>query len=267
MRPKKEYSFSGGTWLDTYADMVTLMLTFFVLLFAMSTMNQAKWKKMVEAFQERGFVTQESAKASGQGSSKAQAGPGNGEPGGGESTERVDKVTEFSQLYRYLKQYVDDNNLQSSVKIFKGDHYSFLTFTNNVFFEGNSAVLMPKGKETLDYLCGAIKNIPDQIGEIRFMGHTAKDSYVTTAETQIFDRELSMDRAKNCLLYVQLKGIIDPAKLVSEGYGHYRPIAPHDGTEANRIKNRRVEIYISEEGSDAVSLSDIYKDTYKKNPG
>jgi chemotaxis protein MotB len=50
MRKKKEYPSECPSWLDTYSDMVTLMLTFFVLLFAMSTMSSAKWQKLVKAF-------------------------------------------------------------------------------------------------------------------------------------------------------------------------------------------------------------------------
>ena len=50
MKKKKRDSGGGGSWLDTYADMVTLLLTFFVLLFSMSTVEQSKWEALVESF-------------------------------------------------------------------------------------------------------------------------------------------------------------------------------------------------------------------------
>ena len=48
-------------------------------------------------------------------------------------------------------------------------------------------------------------------------------------------------------------------KLTSTGHGEFRPIAAHDGTEATRVKNRRVEIYIMKQGSQEISLDEIYE--------
>ena len=42
---------SGGNWLDTYADMVTLLLTFFVLLYASSSIDEQKWQQILQAFE------------------------------------------------------------------------------------------------------------------------------------------------------------------------------------------------------------------------
>ncbi|MDD2569268.1 MAG: flagellar motor protein MotB [Clostridia bacterium] len=257
-RKKRDYP-KGSNWLETYADMVTLLLTFFVMLFSMSSVDAGKWKVLVEAFAANSQITQELDLSQLEGQAKQEL-PDPEDLAAAAANANVEKVTEFNQLYNYLQKYIEENNLQGSVQIHKGDGYNFLTFTNNIFFDGNSAVLRPEGKEVLNFLCGAIKNIPNQIEEIRFFGHTAKDSVVVTAETQTFNRQLSMDRAGNVLLFVQLKGVIDPKKLVAEGYGSYRPIVPHDDTEATRIKNRRVEIYISEDGTDTKSLDVIYDD-------
>ncbi len=266
-RKKKEYQFVGGSWLDTYADMVTLLLTFFVLLFSMSTIDSEKWKVLVQAFMARGGANQQIQLAEGdqKGSETEDISLPDSPAVVTEASppEDITEVEDFDQLYWYLKQYVEANNLQGSVKLYKGDGYTFLTFTNNIFFDGNSAVLRPEGKRILDFLCDAVKNIPGQIEELRFFGHTAKDSIVTTEETQIFDRELSMDRAKNVLLYVQLRNVIEPKKLVGEGYGSFRPVVPFDGTEETRVKNRRVEIYISKTGTATVSLDEIYSDMNK----
>ncbi|QAT50682.1 hypothetical protein EQM14_13440 [Caproiciproducens sp. NJN-50] len=267
MRKKKQDDSSGGpSWLDTYADMVTLLLTFFVLLFSMSTLNSSKWQKLVLALtanvaknpvnSEQQVVIDPSALTASRAPDAAASDEGLGQ----ESQPLVDKVTNFDQLYAYLKNYIEKNHLDDNVKIYKGDGYTFLSFRNSIFFDGDSSVLRTQGKVILDYLCNAMANIPDQIGEIRFYGHTAKVSATNTPERQAFDRGLSDDRAKNVLLYVQAKGIIGGAKMVSEGYGEYRPIVPDDGTEATRAKNRRVEIYISKNGTTDDVLEKVYEE-------
>lgn len=262
-RKKADNSGGGPSWLDTYADMVTLVLTFFVLLFSMSTMNASKWQKLVMALNENlaknpPANTQQIAGGSDSLSGSIALDASAPNEGLGQETQPVDKVTDFDELYSYLKQYIDKNNLQGSVGIYKGDGYTFLSFQNSIFFDGDSAALRPDGTKILDFLCDAMSGISDQIGEIRFYGHTAKVSPTDTPERQAFDRGLSDDRAKNVLLYVQAKGIIGGAKMVSEGYGEYRPIVPDDGTEATRAKNRRVEIYISKSGGAQDVLEKVY---------
>lgn len=260
----------GPNWLDTYADMVTLLLTFFVMLFAMSTMDASKWQTLVKAFAtnkqatatiEQAITASPSSLSSG---ANFDAGKITSTSSGGTSENASSasngKVTDFDSLYKYMNDYVNEKGLQSSVQVHKGDNYTFITFQNSIFFNGDSSVLRDDGKKILDFLCGGIKNIPDQIGEIRFYGHTARAGGSTTLAAQAFDRSLSSDRAKNVLLYVQVKNIIDPGKMVSEGYGEYRPIVPHDNTEATRAKNRRVEVYISKSGKVSSVLDDIYKD-------
>ncbi len=270
-RKKADPGGGGPNWLDTYADMVTLLLTFFVMLFAMSTMDATKWQKLVKAFStnKQATATMEQAIQSDDLNPDsgayfdADTSSMNSEAGQGEeadSGDGSDRVTDFDSLYKYLNDYVHENGLQDSVQVHKDENYTFLTFQNSIFFNGDSSELRDDGKKILDFVCDGIKNIPDQIGEIRFYGHTARVGDSTTTTAQAFDRALSSDRAKNVLLYVQLKNIIDPGKMVSEGYGEYRPIVPHDGTEATRAKNRRVEIYISKAGKVSSVLDEVYKD-------
>lgn len=265
MRKKKKSSSQCANWLDTYSDMVTLLLTFFVLLFSMTTMNAEKWKKLVSALQLKNGTPPSSVAAvdinklklpqaaSSSGSKASSASSASSSAG-----KDVDKVANFDDLYPYFKNYIVKNHLQTQVGVYKGNGYTFLSFRNSIFFSGDSAELGSQGKKLLDILCDAMSGIPNQIGEVRFYGHTAKVSATNTAERQAFDRGLSSDRAKNVLLYVQAKGIIGGEKMVSEGYGEYRPFVKDDGTEATRAKNRRVEIYISKVGKSQDELQQIY---------
>ena len=241
--------------------MVTLMLTFFVMLFAMSSMDSSKWKQLVTAFASKQPVTasaQQSASTKDISVSELTAQLNAASAGAAKGTSSGKKEMDFDDLYQYIKGYVDQKGLGSSVTVHKGDGYTFITFQNSIFFNGDSAVLRDDGKSILDYISTGIKNVSGQVGEIRFYGHTARADDQKTQASLAFDRKLSTDRASNVLLYIQYKNIVDPKKMVSEGYGEYRPIVPHDGTEATRVKNRRVEIYISKAGSSSRTLDDIY---------
>ena len=260
MRKKKEHSSQCADWMNTYSDMVTLLLTFFVLLFAMTSINSEKWKNLVTALNTRAGVHATSSAIS-QNANGLQLSSLASVPSKTSSSETdvvVDKVRNFDDLYFYFKNYIEKNNLENGITLYRGDSYDFFSFQSTVFFNGDSAVLQPGGKKILDFLCDAISGIPDQIGEIRFYGHTAKVSATDTASRQAFDRGLSDDRAMNVLLYVQSKKIIGGKKMVSAGYGEYWPIVKDDGTEATRAKNRRVEIYISKTGKTDNILPEIY---------
>jgi chemotaxis protein MotB len=263
-RKKPDDGGGGPNWLDTYADMVTLMLTFFVMLFAMSSMDSSKWKKLVQAFatnKPTAAAQQASNSLSSQLSEAVVLPPANTQSNanqGNSSTSSGKGSMDFDDLYQYIKSYVDQKGLGTSVTVHKGDGYTFITFQNSIFFDGDSSVLKEQGKGILDYLCIGLKQVSNQVGEMRFYGHTARADDQKTPESLAFDRKLSTDRASNVLLYVQYKNIIDPKKMVSEGYGEYRPLVPHDGTEATRVKNRRVDLYISKTGSSDKTLDEIY---------
>ncbi|NCC86328.1 MAG: hypothetical protein EOM05_00470 [Clostridia bacterium] len=258
-RKSSSYDESGGpNWLDTYADMVTLLLTFFVLLFSMSSISSEKWEMLVKSFEgasevdpPQHFVVRP----------KDEDTLGEGILEGQEDSLPItspEDVKEFDDLYEYFKQFIEQNNLQDDVEIFKGDGYTFITFRNNIFFDGNSSVLKSEGKQIIDILSEAFKNIVHQIGKVSFEGHTARSGSAETANDLIRDRQLSSERAVNVLCYAQGKSVIEGQKLTATGHGEFRPIVPHDGTEATRIKNRRVEIYIVKEGTDDLSLDEVY---------
>ncbi len=248
----------GPNWLDTYADMVTLLLTFFVLMFAISSVDAQKWEIVVRSFE--GATEVETPQQFVVNPSKDDK-PGDGILEGQDEKLPVtspEEVTEFDDLYSYLKHYVEENNLQQDVEVIKGEGYTFITFRNNIFFDGDSSVLKPEGKQILDIMCNAFVNITDQVGKVSFEGHTARQGNAETANDLVRDRQLSSERAVNTLCYVQKKNILDGNKLTSTGHGEFSPIVPHDGTEATRVKNRRVEICILKQGSENISLDEIY---------
>lgn len=246
-RKKKANEEGQANWLTTYSDMVTLLLTFFILLYAMSTVDANKWVKIVEAFSDgKNVITA----------------PDNLPPGDklidSGSTEDSPAIEEedsdgLDVLYHMLSTYVDENKLDSDVELYKSEQFVFIRFTNNVFFDGYSAILKNSGEKILDVLAGGIKKADVYIEEIIIAGHTAE---VEDDMNQI-DRKLSSERADNVLLYLESKNVTYPGKYVSVGYGLYRPIAPNISSEG-RAANRRVEIFISRKGYPVGFTEHIY---------
>jgi chemotaxis protein MotB len=95
----------------------------------------------------------------------------------------------------------------------------------------------------LDEVCTLLSDAVNAIDEVRILGHTAQSS--PTRQNKVReDRFLASNRATNVLVYIQEHSILDPARLVSEGMGQWRPVESND-TEEGRSKNRRVEMIIS----------------------
>ena len=268
MKKKRNVDEGGGpNWLDTYADMVTLLLTFFVLLFSMSTVNAEKWEILVKSFQGRSGQQQQISiedKAEVAVNPEDEVGDGDNEIAQ-PIPKTPEDVTDVESLYIYLSNYIKSNNKQADVEVKKGDGFTFITFRNNIFFDGDSSVLRDEGKEILTVLSRGIKPINEKVEIVRCSGHTARARSANSPNIDVLDWELSALRAAHVVSYISQKNVIDKDKLSSVGYGEHHPIVPHDGTEKTRIKNRRVEIFISEKDSATISLDEIYKEIDKLN--
>ena len=132
-----------GTWMNTYSDLVTLLLTFFVLLYSMSSVDAEKWEMIVKAFSNPGDDTQQVVigNAQDQGDQLLTATGDMPPPGDKESLERTDQQmpANFDELYEYLKSYAASQGMEDSVQISKGDGSVYIRFQNNLFFAPASA--------------------------------------------------------------------------------------------------------------------------------
>lgn len=246
MKKRRKKSEEGGSnWMDTYGDMVTLLLCFFVLLYSISSVDQSKWIKLVESFNpEAKKVSQIVTDTEVEADDEVPAGV------------NADEQAAFDELHDRLKQAVQDAGIESEVELTKGDGYSFVRFRDTMFFDGDSSIIRPEGKQILDIFAAAIAPAGDIIQEIQILGHTTQ-ALPDVQNDVVSDRVLSAERAANVTGYIQNKNILSPDKLVSVGYGQFRPVAPFD-TEANRSKNRRVEFIITKNNSVQRSLDEYY---------
>lgn len=252
---KKKSSVNKDAWLNTYADMITLVLVFFILLYSMSTIDQEKFQMLVKAFTADPETLEKIRLLESE--NELDAGKPDVEEGGikgdniGQEEEVIDNLDE---LYEYLKKYVEENNLQDSVQVEKGKNLVYVRFMSTLFFEADRATLKPGGQEILNYVGGALGQVEPYIKFIRIDGHTAQAPPGTST---VDDRLLSTDRANAVLKYLEVRYVKDPAKLLAVGYGMYKPVAPND-TEMNRAKNRRVEILVAKADSLQDELDKIY---------
>ena len=106
---------------------------------------------------------------------------------------------------------------------------------NNIQFDVNSAKLKPAGQAELNKLVTLMQQ--NSSIEILLSGHTSSEG------SAVLNRELSLKRVRSCKDYLISKGI-DDGRITIKGVGPDNPIAPND-TEANRAKNRRVELKIT----------------------
>lgn len=225
MRRKRSGS-GGANWMDTYGDMVTLLLCFFVMLYSMSSMDKSKWIALVQALNPSADISGTTTEVPPEGSEVTQ--------------EKVD--ADIEALYQAMQQYVQQENLTSQISITKGSGYVFVSFDDTVFFDGDSWELLDAGKAILDQVASSISEVSDSIDEIRVLGHTAQAS--DQPNRPEVDRFLASNRASVVTVYLQEKNIVDPSRLVSVGYGQWRPVADNSTSEG-RAKNRRVELLVT----------------------
>jgi len=250
---KRQPAVEGGSnWMDTYGDMVTLLLCFFVLLYSISSTDQQKWEILVRALNPEAFeVSQIVVDHTTQ---EGQYDLGS-EPIDDEITD------EFDDLYYTLKKVVEEAGLsQEQVQITKGAGFPFITFREYLFFDGNSSVLREDGKVMLRKFAAAVGKANNSIKELRVLGHTSQGDPTRPNNPEV-DWVLSSERAGRVTAFLQMNSTIEPNKMTSTGYGQFRPIAPFDTTE-NRAKNRRVEIIITKSDAVEQSLDEYYTEVY-----
>lgn len=249
----------GGSWMDTYGDLVTLLMTFFVLLYSMSSIDSAKWDVFVRSIFPNGRPGEKSAEQiiiNGQATDKDEPAGELGDSGAPENTVDPNNINE---LYLQIAQALNAAGIDG-VEVSRGQDYTFVVFKDKAFFAGDSSVITPQGQETLSIFCDTIAPDANKLSQVNIMGHTAQAD-PERANNPRNDRILSVMRAAEVCLFIQGRGIISPDKLVSIGYGQFHPIADN-ATSEGRAKNRRVEILLIDEGAEIRNINEYFEEYY-----
>ena len=254
---KKPQENHDNDWLATYGDMVTLLLTFFVMLYASSSLDEQKWQYIYQAFQSRGKYLNEYIDhpnhTADEGSYVQDDEPSNA-GGTGEMPQS------FDQLYVYLSEYVEENQISDQVSVSKDSAHIYIQFDSSVFFDGNSSELRQAGKDIIDGISPGLKAVRNSIQLLTVSGHTAD-----IGVSDVNDWDLSSARASSVVKYMEFRTVLNGSKFRVKGVGPYEPVADNDTAEG-RAKNRRVEMVILRNDLDLTDpqvVQDILKHDYK----
>ena len=246
--------------MNTYADMVTLLLCFFVMLYAASTPDETKWQYIFQSFTTSGkyinpFVAEDNEyyndASQEDGVSMNPTAPDDKENDtqiiGNESPENFDDFTAWFSSAVAGSSFADDISVEqvSSTRI-------KITFSSSILFQPDSAVLIDKGREAIGMMLPGIRAIRDYIQSIEVTGHTAKSVSVVN------DWDLSAARACSVVKYMDYQRVVESECYVPSGRGPHDPVADND-TEEGRKENRRVELELVR-NDNKVTNTDVLKD-------
>ena len=248
-KKKKKHEEEGGeAWLLPYSDLMTLLLAVFIVLFAVSKIDEEKAHALADAFRS-GIMDGGNGKEEHDGESPIELFPDDiaGQKG---STDNTGVTREELEEYlgKYELEYLEE--LQSKMEItFKEEELDadmsvaidmrglVVSLNNAILFDSGKADIKTGNDETLDKLGDILKSLDNYI---RVEGHT--DNVPINTSVYPSNWELSSARAASVVRLFIDEGV-SPEKVVAVGYGEYKPVADNSTAEG-RAENRRIDIII-----------------------
>ncbi|NLI30123.1 MAG: OmpA family protein [Nitrospiraceae bacterium] len=195
-------------WLISYADFMTLMFTFFVALYALSSMDHTKLEKFSLSLRQVFKVIDDPIKL--------------------HYTKTEKSIAEELKAVLKNEDNIAVNNEQRGIVI---------TFSDTALFTSGSADVRPEADGVLSRIADKLKTTP---GRVFIEGHT--DNVPISSGRFHSNWELSAARASSVLHALVGKGL-DPHRFTISGYGEYRPLSSNE-TPEGRAQNRRVELVV-----------------------
>ncbi|HEY5672416.1 MAG TPA: flagellar motor protein MotB [Malonomonas sp.] len=212
-------------WMVTYSDLVTLLLTFFVLLLSMASMDKIKFSKAASSLSGAFGVM---------GSSN-------------QTTISPPSVVTFSpidddftsRVYRRLKTKLHELKLNKQIKLVKDRGAVVLRVDESVLFESGGSTLNPAADPVLRKVAELVRPLPLNL---KVEGHTDDRG------DELANWDLSVDRAVTVLRFLASNQLVSLTRMSATGYGSQKPLFPNASDEERGL-NRRVEFVLESQGS------------------
>lgn len=231
----------GGApgWMATFADLVTLLMCFFVLLFAMSSTQQESFKELVQSLKSALGVQQvpEAGTREGLMMPVPEAPEEASEEKKSEAVDEVGAMVqkEVDEIVSNVRELIMFNQLGGMVKVDGDERGATITISDVILFPPGESTMNQDGLNIMKKIATVLAQFNYHI---KIAGHT-DNTPIHTAEYPS-NWELSANRACEVVRFLADSGI-DPAQMSAEGYAEFKPIAQNT-TPESRAQNRRVEI-------------------------
>lgn len=236
-REKKQEGGGAPEWMTTYGDLVTLLMCFFVLLFAFSTIDNQKFTAVMKSFKGSAGVLQ-----SGQALSPSDL-TFDGMPESKETLdqESIKQVKEVEAFQEALEKFKEETQIDLEFKVESEERGLKITFPDNALFDPGSADIKKSALKFLEFMSQLLNEDVFKHRLVRIEGHT--DNVPNASLRYPTNWELSTFRATTVLRYFTETKKMPPVRFMASGYGEYKPIASNDTAEG-RSQNRRVDIVV-----------------------
>ncbi|MDQ0897122.1 flagellar motor protein MotB [Paenibacillus sp. V4I7] len=240
------------TWLIPYADLLTLLLALFIILFASSQVDSKKYDSIMRSlnnafsggeapFAMSNLIPIDDAANSTKNNNKNQNPPPKEESK--TDSQLAAKLQKEEKDLKELKQsmdaYIKENNMSEQLTTKLDNEKLTITISDRALFDSGSATIKQESQKLAVSMSNLLGNYPGY--EVEVAGHT--DNIPIHRADFETNWDLSAKRAVNFMKILLNNSKIEPASYSSVGFGEYRPITENNTTEG-RAKNRRVEVSI-----------------------
>ena len=236
-------------WITTFADLVTLLMAFFVLLFAMSTTQQETYKEMVQSL--RTALGEQAVPEAGTREGLTMHAVPSEPPAQNQQIDELGAMIEkeMEDIVSEVRELVLLNKLGGEVSVTKTEDGVVITMSDLLLFSRGGTNLSAKGRDILKKVATVLSKLAYHV---KIKGHT--DSSPISSTMFPSNWELSSARASTVVRLLVENGV-PPQYVSAEGYASYHPVATND-TAKGRSLNRRVEI-VYERDSIASQFADM----------
>jgi chemotaxis protein MotB len=241
-RRKKTRGHSGKSgqerWLLTYSDLITLLVIFFVVMYALSNVDAQKFKAMAYSLAASMGGGAQSVVLDYPGATFAPGVSGSYLEENLGTQEELSDLNSLERLREKLQRYIDEHGLYGKVTVNMEERGVVLSFRDIALFPLGSAELTPEAREMIKKIGQILIEVPNHV---RVEGHT--DDLPISTRQYPSNWELSVARSTRVVQELLQELDFTPRRLSASGYGEYRPRVPNDSID-NRQQNRRVDMVI-----------------------